>query len=98
VTPLHIAVSNKNHLMVKHLLDEKAEPNAIAADGDSPLSRACGRGYTKIVNALLQNKGTEVGYKKIINPLLQNKGTEVRYKSVSRLSERRIHVRESRFK
>lgn len=53
VTPLHVAASCKMDLIVRQLIEGKAKLNVIGIQGDTPLSRAAGRGDVDVCKRLL---------------------------------------------
>ncbi len=56
ISPMHIAAYKNQGIMVKHLVRHGANCNIVGVDGDTPLSRAAGRGHEKVIKILLQNK------------------------------------------
>ena len=62
LTPLGEAATNGHKVVVKLLLDERAEVDTVNAYGQTPLQLACDRGTTEVVRILLEqgadpNKG-----------------------------------------
>lgn len=53
VTALHVACSRKTDLIVRQLIDAKAKLNIVGIEGDTPLSRAAGRGSLDVCRRLL---------------------------------------------
>lgn len=56
IAPLHIAAHKNQGILVKHLLQHKANCNIVGVDGDTPLSKAAGKGHHKVIKILLESK------------------------------------------
>eukprot|EP00397_Hematodinium_sp_SG-2012_P035317 GEMP01037975.1.p1 GENE.GEMP01037975.1~~GEMP01037975.1.p1 ORF type:complete len:445 (+),score=94.90 GEMP01037975.1:167-1501(+) len=54
VTALHVACSRRHELIVRQFIDGAADVNLVGIDGDTPLSRAAGRGDIEICRRLLE--------------------------------------------
>jgi uncharacterized protein len=58
-TPLNLAISTDDRVLVKYLIAQGANPNQRNKGGKSPLSLATERGDTDIIH-LLKNNGAQL--------------------------------------